>query len=122
MAVALPWSGWFPLHDRAARLRVSRAPGLYRVRVVGQRVLAYVGQTSDLRQRLGHLCALYGDEIPYSDPHTAAPCLWVLRIVEGAEFEFSVAELAGDVLGRVSKSLPGLELVGEDLRVSVFGM
>jgi hypothetical protein len=38
--------------------------------------------------------------MPYNDPHTAAPCLWVMRTAEGAEFEFSSAELAGDVRDR----------------------
>ncbi|MGK5680634.1 GIY-YIG nuclease family protein [Actinoplanes sp. URMC 104] len=92
------WADWLSLSDRAARLRAPRMPGLYRVRVVGEAGLAYVGQSSDLRQRLGQLCALYRQEIPYNDPHTAAPCLWVMRTVEGAEFEFSVAEVAGDVV------------------------
>jgi hypothetical protein len=72
--------------------------GLYRVRVIGDGGFVYVGQSADLRRRLGDLCALYREEIPYNDPHTAAPCLWVMRTVEGAEFEFSVAEVAGNVV------------------------
>ncbi|BCJ44255.1 hypothetical protein Aiant_49120 [Actinoplanes ianthinogenes] len=98
--LALSWADWLPLNDRVARLRVPRGPGLYRVRRVGESTLAYVGQSSGLRGRLSQLCALYGDEMPYNDPHTAAPCLWVMRTAEGAEFEVSVAELAGDVRER----------------------
>ncbi|MBQ1030380.1 hypothetical protein KBX26_10265 [Micromonospora sp. C97] len=38
--------------------------------------------------------------MPYNDPHTAAPCLWVMRTAEGATFEFSIAEFARDVRER----------------------
>ncbi|WP_203933846.1 GIY-YIG nuclease family protein [Virgisporangium ochraceum] len=96
------WSGWHPLTDRAARLGTPRGPGLYRVRAVGDTGLAYVGQTKSLSRRLNHLTVLYQDEIPYNDPHTAAPCLWVMRTVHGAEFEFSVVEVAGDVRDRMA--------------------
>jgi hypothetical protein len=77
---------------------VPEVPGLYRVRVIENSGLAYVGQSSNLRQRLSHLSALYRDEMPFNDPHTAAPCLWVMRTVQGAAFEFSVAEVSGSVV------------------------
>lgn len=64
--------------------------------------LAYVGQTGSLRQRLSQLSVLYRDEIPFNDPHTAAPCLWVMRTVDGVAFEFSVAGTAGDVRDRMA--------------------
>ncbi|MFG1921658.1 hypothetical protein [Cryptosporangium sp. NPDC048952] len=70
------------------------------MRAVGETGWAYVGQTLNLRQRLGQLCALYRDEIPFNDPHTAAPCLWVMRTTGDAEFEFSVTEVAGEVVDR----------------------
>lgn len=100
MTPTLPWADWLPLNDRAARLRVPRGAGLYRVRCVGESTLAYVGQSSGLRGRLSQLCALYGDQMPYNDPHTAAPCLWVMRTAEGAEFEVSVAKFTADVRER----------------------
>lgn len=90
------WSDWLPLDDRSARGSVPPGSGLYRVRKVGAATLVYVGQTGGLRRRLGQLCSLYGDDMPYSDPHTAAPSLWVMRTVEGTTFEFSVAELVGE--------------------------
>jgi hypothetical protein len=92
---ALAWSSWSPLDDRGARLSVPRAQGLYRVRIVGESGLVYVGQTTGLRGRLGQLRALYEDDMPYNDPHTAAPCLWVMRTEGQAAFEFSVAEFDG---------------------------
>ncbi|ADL45404.1 hypothetical protein Micau_1854 [Micromonospora aurantiaca ATCC 27029] len=98
--LALAWTGWLPLDDRAVRLQVPRGPGLYQVRRIGDSALAYVGQTAELRRRLGQLCVLYRDEMPYNDPHTAAPCLWVMRTADGAKFEFSLAEFAGDIRER----------------------
>lgn len=98
MASSLTWGGWLPLADRAARLLAPRVPGLYRVRRIGTSSLAYVGQSSNLRQRLSQLAVLYRDEIPFNDPHTAAPCLWVMRTVQGAAFDLSVAEVPGDVV------------------------
>lgn len=92
---ALEWSDWSPLDDRAARLRIPQSPGLYRVRTSGGSGLAYIGQTSGLRGRLSQLCVLYDDDMPYNDPHTAAPCLWVMRTEGEAAFEFSVAEFDG---------------------------
>ncbi len=97
---ALAWSGWLPLGECAARLQVPRGPGLYQVRRIGDSALAYVGQTGGLRRRLGQLCVLFREEMPYNDPHTAAPCLWVMRTAESASFEFSIAEFAGDVRDR----------------------
>jgi hypothetical protein len=100
LVAALAWGGWLPLDDRAVRVQVPRSPGLYRVRRIGDSALAYVGQTAELRRRLGQLCVLYRDEMPYNDPHTAAPCLWVMRTEDGAKFEFSIAEFGRDVRER----------------------
>jgi hypothetical protein len=67
---------------------------VYRVRVVGRDELAYVGQTGrNLRERLRGLGAgLHAAEMPFNDPHTAAPKLWSYRDGDGIEFEVSAAE------------------------------
>jgi hypothetical protein len=41
------------------------------------------------------LMGVYGTEMAYRDPHTAAPALWALRQLEGCEFEASVSEFNG---------------------------
>jgi hypothetical protein len=72
-------------------------PGLYRLRRANdESVLTYVGQTGrSLRGRLGQLNGVYRAEMPYRDPHTAAPALWALRDADGCDFEASVFEAPG---------------------------
>ena len=91
------WSEWSSLADPAATRTLPSTPGLYCVRVIGEEALAYVGQTSTLSTRVGSLRTLYRGSIPLNDPHTATPCLWVMRLEQGAEFEFSVCEASHDV-------------------------
>jgi hypothetical protein len=74
---ALVWSEWLPLDEPFPRDVPPSAAGLYRIRAAGESSLAYVGQTGrSLRGRLGSLRAIYGAQMPYRDPHTAAPALW----------------------------------------------
>lgn len=96
------WSSWQPLEGSHRGLGLPRAPGLYRIRVRGHDGLAYIGQTGNIHQRMGALNVLYQPEMPYNDPHTAAPCLWVLRTQEAAEFDVSAAVVSGDVQWRKS--------------------
>ena len=100
--LALAWGPWLDLADVDARRSIRAVAGLYRVRVSGADDLAYVGQTSSLGDRMSQLSVLYRPEIPFNDPHTAAPCLWVLRVENGAEFEFSILLHDGDVRSRKS--------------------
>ena len=96
------WSACKPLSGSSRNSNVPSAPGLYRVRVVETGEVVYIGQTGvSLRMRLGMLCTCYGDEMPYRDPHTAAPTLWALRHRDGVEFEASTAVLEGDKRSRV---------------------
>lgn len=101
-ALSLPivWEPWFDLSDAAARRTVKSVPGLYRVRRRDDGELVYVGQTSILGTRLRQLAVLYQAAIPYNDPHTATPCLWVLRTQHGVQFEVSVAHHEADVAAR----------------------
>ncbi|MDQ3656690.1 MAG: hypothetical protein M3457_16650 [Chloroflexota bacterium] len=63
---------------------------------MGRTDLDYIGQTGTrLGQRLGMLAGALADEMPYRDPHTAAPALWALRHAERCSFDVSVAVVEG---------------------------
>jgi hypothetical protein len=63
--------------------------------------LDYIGQAGrSLRGRLGMLAGVHRSEMPYRDPHTAAPALWAIRHCEGCEFEASVTLVPGSVVKR----------------------
>jgi hypothetical protein len=53
-----------------------------------------------LRGRLSAQQTIYGEEMPFADPHTAAPGLWALRQDTGCEFEVSVASVDCSDSGR----------------------
>jgi hypothetical protein len=91
------WSGWVPLDGAGDDRQVPALPGLYRIRrTSGAPGLDYIGQTGrQLRGRLGQLTGVYRTQMPYRDPHTAAPALWALRHRDGCEFEVSVVEVQG---------------------------
>jgi len=102
-AEMIRWSAWQPLAGSSRNSGVPAVPGLYRVRVVETGEVVYIGQTGvSLRGRLGMLCTCYGDEMPYRDPHTAAPTLWALRHRDGVEFEASTAVIDGDKVERLA--------------------
>lgn len=92
--MAFDWSPWISLNPHDAELsRISTNPGLYRVRHLNRDGLTYIGQTGrSLRGRLRALAGCYEEEMPYTDPHVAAPCLWAVRQEHGPEFEVSVIE------------------------------
>ncbi len=96
----LVWSGWIPHRGASRNREIPHAQGVYRIRRAGQQSLDYVGQTKDLRKRVGMLNGIYGDVMPYSDPHTAGPGFWALLQDEGCDFEIAVAEVTGDVVSR----------------------
>jgi hypothetical protein len=108
----LIWSEWLPHLGCWRGDRVPTEPGLYRLRPVGQTCLDYLGQTGSgkmgLRKRLAMQAGVYADEMPYTDPHTAAPALWALRKQTGLEYEVSVAPVKGTTPWR--KGLEALAL------------
>jgi hypothetical protein len=59
-----------------------------------------------LKKRMGMLRGIYGEVMPYRDPHTAGPALWALHQLSGCDFEVSVAEVVGETPWR-----KGLEAV-----------
>lgn len=97
--LTLHWSPWYLLWGAGANRAIPTQPGLYRVRRIGLDGVDYIGQTGiagrGLRGRLGMLLGVYAAEMPYADPHTAAPALWALRHATGCDFEASVAVAEG---------------------------
>jgi hypothetical protein len=78
----LPWGVWRPLAGASRDPEIPPAPGLYRYRRLGRDNLDYIGRTGTgtmtLCTRLGMLRDVYGELMPYRDPHTAEPGLWAL--------------------------------------------
>lgn len=96
VADLLAWTNWCPLISSPTDPAIPRLPGLYRVRRIGRSDIDYIGQTGmRLGQRLAMLRGLYAKQMPYRDPHTAAPALWALRDETGCDFEVSVVPVTG---------------------------
>jgi hypothetical protein len=86
------WCDWVPFVDGDFKT-ISDQPGLYRVRVIEQPLAAYIGQTGrNLRERVTGLRRhTLAQNMPFNDPHTAAPSLWAWCHAEGYNYECSVA-------------------------------
>lgn len=95
VADLLTWSPWRPLSTASTDATIPRSPGLYRIRRIGRADFDYIGETGNLRRRFGHLRGVYRDDMPFRDPHTAAPALWALRHATGCDFEVSVVPVDG---------------------------
>jgi hypothetical protein len=82
LADLLRWGAWRPLAPGSRDPEIPHLPGLYRIRRVGREDLDYIGQTGmgtmTLRKRPGMLRGVFGEIMPYRDPHTAGPALWAL--------------------------------------------
>ena len=89
----LTWSDWYPLDGGTEVYRnvPTKQAGLYRIRTSQFNSLIYIGQTGRcLRERVRALRkGVYSEDMPYNDPHTAAPNLWVWRVEDQLDFEFS---------------------------------
>lgn len=98
----LAWTPWRPLLGASRDRSLPRSPGLYRIRRVGRDDLDYIGQTGlNLVQRLSMLRGVFKEEeMPYGDPHTAAPALWALRHSTTCDFEVSVTPILGSTQWR----------------------
>jgi hypothetical protein len=100
----LAWSPWVALEGAGRDVAIPTLPGLYRIRSVETGRIVYIGQTGrSLRERMGALKGVYGDVMPYNDPHTAGPALWAHRIEFGETFEVSVAVLEVDKADRMGR-------------------
>ncbi len=85
------WSEWKSL-DADSFSEVPKEPGLYRIchRKEERDPLEYIGESGDTRRRIQSLAReVYAEEMPYRDPHTAAPCLWAVRDDVGSALELS---------------------------------
>ncbi len=86
------WTHWGPLDpDENYLSRFSTENGLYRIRHPDRPGLEYIGETGrSLRGRVRSLArGAFADEMPYRDPHTAAPCLWAVQQEYGEKLEVS---------------------------------
>jgi hypothetical protein len=88
----LDWSPWVPLGQGYDSRLISNSAGLYRIKVHGSDALAYIGETGrSLKGRVGDLRrGILATDMPFNDPHTAAPNLWAWRVESGYEYEVSV--------------------------------
>jgi hypothetical protein len=93
----LPWTPWVPFTAGKKEFRIiPKEPGLYRIRPIGKNSLIYIGETrrtvyeriNELRHTLRRT-----EQMPWNDPHTAAPSLWAWQDAEGFSFECSAAPL-----------------------------
>ncbi len=112
------WSSWQPLKSCWYGLVTPALPGLYRIRRMEQDDLDYIGQTGEgtmtLRKRLGMLRGIYASEMPYRDPHTAAPALWALCHSSNCLFEVSVLPVQGTVQWRKGLEALAISLYRQD--------
>ncbi len=120
--VGMAWESWHSLEGCWRTGDIPALPGLYRIRRAGRDDLDYIGQTGmgtmHLRKRLAMLVGVYGDVMPYRDPHTAAPGLWALRHSLGCSFEVSVLPVEGDIHRRKGMEALALALYRQEWGIS----
>jgi hypothetical protein len=107
--LGLNWSNWRRLDTETQELdEIPVSSGLYRVRHPDKEGFEYIGETGNsLRQRIRHLAqGVRADEMPYRDPHTAAPCLWAILDKIGGKLEFS---FCNPEISRSERDRKGLE-------------
>lgn len=92
----LRWTESIALQQQSHLHELPTTAGLYRVQAVDDPPLAYVGQTGrSLRERVSALRGAFNTEMPYRDPHTAAPALWAWLATEPAQLTVSVCPVDG---------------------------
>ncbi|WP_227376264.1 GIY-YIG nuclease family protein [Haladaptatus halobius] len=103
--INLDWSSWHSLNPESGDLAsLSTDEGLYRVSHPDHDGLVYIGETGrSLRGRIRALArGTFADQMPYRDPHTAAPCLWAIRDRDSSTLEVSwtAPSLAANIQAR----------------------
>lgn len=109
------WGPWFPLRQ-ASRQAGGPGSGLYRIRRHGRETMLYIGQSGGLRRRMGHLMGAYAVDMPFRDPHTAAPAVWAFLQTSKADPDVSFARLDVERPDRMA-----LECVAVSLHRMEFG-
>lgn len=92
----LSWSEWISLDAESdVYKKIPNKGGIYRIRALEVEPLIYIGQTGrNLRERLRALRkGVISVDMPFNDPHTAAPNLWVWNKEMGYRYECSVAQI-----------------------------
>ncbi|PFP09370.1 hypothetical protein COJ90_20910 [Priestia megaterium] len=92
----LTWTPWYTFNQiMETKSLIPASPGMYRIKPIGLNHLMYIGQTGrNLRERVTELIRnTLKEQMPFNDPHTAAPSLWAWNDAEGWEFECSVSEV-----------------------------
>ena len=88
------WTTWLPLNSP----EISIGSGIYRVRAIGGNEIFFIGSTGrSLRERIGDLYRNImkdATQMPFNDPHTAAPTLWAWRDDTHIDFECSALALS----------------------------
>ncbi|OKY78313.1 MAG: GIY-YIG superfamily endonuclease [Candidatus Methanohalarchaeum thermophilum] len=89
------WSNWIQLnHSQVLESDVKHVDGVYKIRARELPGYVYIGETSNLRRRIRTLDRKINQgEIPFRDPHTAAPCLWAINQEFGPKLEVSYQNL-----------------------------
>lgn len=74
------WSDWTPLFPTKELGVIPEEPGIYLVSHEALSGIQYVGHSrTDLRDRIRRIgYEIDSEQMPYRDPHTAAPCLWAI--------------------------------------------
>lgn len=92
--LGLAWTPWLSVNSSENELRqLPTDPGVYRVRHKAYDGLIYIGETGrSVRGRVRSLVrGINGEQMPYSDPHTASPSFWAIFEEHGGGFEISGA-------------------------------
>jgi hypothetical protein len=90
-SLTMDWSDWYPLFQAGRNQSFPKQPGIYRIRRIGGECIDYIGQTGQLRPRLGMLSGVYKPVMPYNDPHTAGPAFWALKQQKNCDYQASTA-------------------------------
>lgn len=89
------WSEWTSLFPTRELGAIPEEPGIYLVSHESLSGVQYVGHSrTDLHDRIWRMGnEIDSDEMPYRDPHTAAPCLWAIADKYDADFRVCWASI-----------------------------
>ncbi|WP_336000197.1 helix-turn-helix domain-containing protein [Halorientalis halophila] len=109
------WSDWTPLFPTKELDVIPQEPGIYLVSHESLSGIQYVGHSrTDLRDRIRRMgYAIDSEEMPYRDPHTAAPCLWAIAQEYDMDYQVcwaSIGRIGGD---ETPASLTSTRTIGE---------